>query len=138
MLFILLYSFRLIDVCVRVSVCVCVFVPLCAFLFLFGGKIFDEMFCAHFIYAYIHRHSYLYICISNTHECKYISIYICTHTHTRTLTLHLCALISLGAFLKTRTERRAGGREWTCCSGMSSTHTHALTHAQEHTQRCYG
>lgn len=57
MLFILLDSFSQRTVCERL--CVCAREDVCVYLyalscFLFGCKIFDEMFCAHFIYAYIY------------------------------------------------------------------------------------
>lgn len=130
MLFILLYSFSLLDV--WVCVWVYVLVPLCAFLFLFGGKIFDEMFCAHFIYAYTQTQISIYICIyhilMNANIYQYIYMYTQTHAQTHCT---LCTYISWCVFKnENRTTRR-----WTWMDMLLWHGEHTYTHTHRHMHR---
>lgn len=102
--------------------CVCESLFMRFLVFVWGQNFWWNVLCTFHLCLYTQAQLSIYMYIIYSWMQIYINLYMHTHTHTHTL--HLCALISLGAFLKTRTERRAGGREWTCCSGMSSTHTH--------------
>lgn len=116
-----------------VCVCVRVCVPLCAFLFLFGGKIFDEMFCAHFIYAY--TQTQISTCIYYMHTYSwlkiYINLYMHTLTHSHAHTAPLCTYISWCVF---KNEHRMT-RRWTWMDMLlfwHGQHTHTSTPTYTH------